>query len=141
MYIAFGNRVIDSMDMKKLIEDNTEFKVIKDMSKGSKREDIVAFNLSMNIDLLNEELSEELSEEFNLSELDEDILFEEYMALTEEIAVEIEEFLDDDVIMKFAAYKMDSSDNDIKAVIVIAQEELGMPKVKDVMKRLLTQVE
>ena len=137
MYIAFGNRVVDSMDMKKLIEDNTEFKVIKDMSKGSKREDIVAFNLSMNIDLLNEELSEE----FNLSEVDEDILFEEYMALTEEIAVEIEEFLDDDVIMNFAAYKMDSSDNDIKAVIVIAQEELGMPKVKDVMKRLLTQVE
>ena len=137
MYIAFGNRVVDSMDIKKLIEDNTEFKVIKDMSKGSKREDIVAFNLSMNIDLLNEELSEE----FNLSELDEDILFEEYMALTEEIAVEIEEFLDDEAIMEFAAYKMDPSDNDIKAVIVIAQEELGMPKVKDVMRRLLTQVE
>ena len=34
MYIAFGNRVVDSMDMKKLIEDNTEFKVIKDMSKA-----------------------------------------------------------------------------------------------------------
>ena len=62
MYIAFGNRVVDSMDMKKLIEDNTEFKVIKDMSKGSKREDIVAFNLSMSIDLLNEELSEELTD-------------------------------------------------------------------------------
>ena len=137
MYIAFGNSVVDSMDMKKLIEDNTEFKVIKDMSKGSKREDIVAFNLSMSIDLLNEELSEE----FNLSEVDEDTLFEEYMALTEEIAVEIEEFLDDDAIMEFAAYKMDPSDNDIKAVIVIAQEELGMPKVKDVMRRLLTQVE
>ena len=137
MYIAFGNRVVDCMDMKKLIEDNTEFKVIKDMSKGSKREDIVAFNLSMSIDLLNEELSEE----FNLSEVDEDTLFEEYMALTEEIAVEIEEFLDDDAIMEFAAYKMDPSDNDIKAVIVIAQEELGMPKVKDVMRRLLTQVE
>ncbi len=137
MYIAFGNRVVDSMDMKILIEDNTEFKVIKDMSKGSKREDIVAFNLSMSIDLLNEELSEE----FNLSEVDEDTLVEEYMALTEEIAVEIEEFLDDDAIMEFAAYKMDPSDNDIKAVIVIAQEELGMPKVKDVMRRLLTQVE
>ena len=99
MYIAFGNRVVDSMDMK------------------------------------------ELSEEFNLSEVDEDTLFEEYMALTEEIAVEIEEFLDDDAIMEFAAYKMDPSDNDIKAVIVIAQEGLGMPKVKDVMRRLLTQVE
>ena len=137
MYIAFGNRVVDSMDIKNTIEENTEFKVIKDMSKGSKREDIVAFNLSMSIDLLNEELSEE----FNLSELDEDTLFDEYMALTEEIAVEIEEILDEDAIMEFAAYKMDPSDNYIKAVIVIAQEQLGMPKVKDVMRRLLTQVE
>lgn len=137
MYIAFGNRVVDSNDMKNIIEENTEFKVIKDMSKGSKREDIVAFNLSMSIDLLNEELSEE----FNINELDEDTLFEEYMALTEEIAVEIEEYLDEDVLMEFAAYKMDPSDNDIKAVIVMAQEETGMPKVKDVMRRLLTQVE
>ena len=137
MYIAFGNRVVDSMDMKKLIEDNTEFKVIKDMSKGSKREDIVAFNLSMNIDLLNEELSEE----FNLSELDEDILFEEYMATTEELGFELEEYLPEDSIMDFKAYKWEPSDNDIKAVFVMANEELGNNKLKDVMRRLLTQVE
>ena len=31
MYIAFGNRVMGSMDMKKLIEDNTSLKIIKDM--------------------------------------------------------------------------------------------------------------
>ena len=59
MYIAFGNRVLDSKDIKNIIEENTEFKVIKDMSKGSKREDIVAFNLSVSIDILNEEMSEE----------------------------------------------------------------------------------
>ena len=58
MYIAFGNRVLDSNDIKNIIEENTEFKVIKDMSKGSKREDIVAFNLSLDIDTLNKELSE-----------------------------------------------------------------------------------
>ncbi len=137
MYIAFGNRVVDSEDFKKVIEENTEFKVIKDMSKGSKREDIVAFNLSLSIDLLNEELKED----FNLAELDEDTLFEEYMALTEEIGFEIEEYLDEDAIMQFRAYKLDPSDNDIKAVVVIAQEELGMGKVKDVLRRALTQVE
>ena len=137
MYIAFGNRVVDSEDFKKVIEENTEFKVIKDMSKGSKREDIVAFNLSLSIDLLNEELKED----FNLAELDEDTLFEEYMALTEEIGFEIEEYLDEDAIMQFRAYKLDASDNDIKAVVVIAQEELGMGKVKDVLRRALTQVE
>ena len=86
MYIAFGNRVIDSNDIKKIIEENTEFKVIKDMSKGSKREDIVAFNLSLSIDVLNEEIKDDM----DISEADEDTLFEEYMAFTEELGFELE---------------------------------------------------
>ncbi|MEN8076286.1 hypothetical protein ABFP60_04940 [Clostridioides difficile] len=137
MYIAFGNRVLDSNDIKKVIEENTEFKVIKDMSKGSKREDIIAFNLSVSIDLLNEEIEDSV----NISELDEDSLFDEYMASTEELGFELEEYLSDDSIIDFKAYKWDPSDNDIKAVLVIANEELGYNKLKDVMKRLLTQVE
>ncbi|EKY24020.1 hypothetical protein [Clostridium celatum] len=137
MYIAFGNRVIDSNDIKKIIEENTEFKVIKDMSKGSKREDIVAFNLSLSIDVLNEEIKDDM----DISEADEDTLFEEYMAFTEELGFELEEYLPEDSIVDFKAYKWEPSDNDIKAVIVIANEELGLGKLKDVMRRLLTQVE
>ena len=133
MYIAFGNRVLDSNDIKNIIEENTEFKVIKDMSKGSKREDIVAFNLSLDIDTLNKEISETI----NISEEDEDTLFEEYMATTEELGFELEEYLPED----FKAYKWEPSDNDIKGVLVMANEELGNNKLKDVMKRLLTQVE
>lgn len=137
MYIAFGNRVIDSNDIKKIIEENTEFKVIKDMSKGSKREDVVAFNLSVDVEIL----KEELSENYNLDELDEDTLFDEYMATAEEIGYEIEEYLPEDAVVKFQAYKWDPSDNDIKAVIVIVNEELGERKAMDIVKRLLTQVE
>ena len=77
MYIAFGNRVLDSKDIKNIIEENTEFKVIKDMSKGSKREDIIAFNLSVSIDVLNEEIAESI----NINELDEDSLFDELWLL------------------------------------------------------------
>ena len=129
MYIAFGNRVLDSNDIKNIIEENTEFKVIKDMSKGSKREDIVAFNLSVSIDMLNEEISESIN------------INEEYMATTEELGFELEEYLPEDSIMDFKAYKWEPSDNDIKAVFVMANEELGNNKLKDVMRRLLTQVE
>lgn len=43
--------------------------------------------------------------------------------------------------MDFKAYKWEPSDNDIKGVLVMANEELGNNKLKDVMKRLLTQVE
>lgn len=137
MYIAFGNRVLDSNDIKKVIEENTEFKVIKDMSKGSKREDIIAFNLSVDIDILNEEIKDSI----NISELDDDSLFDEYMASTEELGFELEEYLPNDSIIDFKSYKWEPSDNDIKSVLVIAHEELGYNKLKDVMKRLLTQVE
>ena len=127
--------MLDSNDIKNIIEENTEFKVIKDMSKGSKREDIVAFNLSLDIDTLNKEISETI----NISEEDEDTLFEEYMATTEELGFELEEYLPEDSIMDFKAYKWEPSD--IKGVLVMANEELGNNKLKDVMKRLLTQVE
>lgn len=137
MYIAFGNRVVDSKDFIKLIEENTEFKVIKDMSKGSKREDIIALNLSVDVS----DLNEQISENFNIDDLDEDTLFEEYMSITEEIGYEIEEYLPEDSVSKFQAYKWDPSDNDIKAVIVIVPEELGERKAIDIMKRLLKQVE
>lgn len=137
MYVAFGNRVVDSKDFINIIEENTEFKVIKDMSKGSKREDIVALNLSIDVS----ELNEIISENYNLKDLDEDTLFEEYMTITEEIGYELEEYLPDDSIIKFKAYKWDPSDNDVKAIIVIVPEELGERKAMDLIKRLLKQVE
>ncbi|MPQ43542.1 hypothetical protein [Clostridium tarantellae] len=137
MYIVFGNRVVDSKDIKENLEKNSLFKVIKDMSKGSKREDIVAFNLSISLNILNEILMED----YNLDEVEDDELFNEYITLAEELATDLEEFIPEDSIFDIRAYKWDPSDNDIKVVILLAHEELGKNKLKDVMKRLLTQVE
>ncbi|GAB6170496.1 hypothetical protein JCM1393_29560 [Clostridium carnis] len=137
MYIAFGRKVVDSEDIKKVIEENSEFKVIKDMSKGSKREDIVAFNLSIDISTLNEIMEED----YSLEELTEDELFDEYLTLSEELATDLEEYIEDESILDIRAYKWDPSDNDIKLVVVIAHEDLGEGKLKDVMRRLLTQLE
>ena len=138
MYVAFNNEIVDSNDIKEIIEKNTEFKVLKDMSKGSKREDILAYNLSVDIDTLNELLEEE---ELNLSELTEDELFEEYLSLSEEIAMDIEEYVPEGAILDIKAYKWDKSYNDIKLIIVIAPEDIGELKLRDIMKRLITQVE
>ena len=63
------------------------------------------------------------------------------MTITEEVGYELEEYLPDDSIIKFQAYKWDPSDNDIKAIIVIVPEELGERKAMDLIKRLLKQVE
>ena len=65
MYVEFNSEIVGSEDIKNIIEKNTEFKVLKDMSKGSKREDILAFNLSVDINTLNDLMEEEC----DLSEL------------------------------------------------------------------------
>lgn len=137
MYLIFGKKIIDSKEVIELIEENSAFTVVKDMSKGSKREDIAAYNLSISIDLLNEEIKE-MSD---IEALSEDELFEEYMSLTEELSVEIEESLMDESVSVFSAYKWDKSDNDIKSIIVIAHESVGERKVRDILKRLLSQAE
>lgn len=137
MYLVFGNKIIDSKDLIDTIENNSDFIVLKDMSKGSKREDIAAYNISISTDILNREISEMM----DLSSLNEDELFEEYMSLTEELAVEIEESLMEGSISVFGSYKWDKSDEDIKSVIVIAHEDVGERKIKDILKRLLSQVE
>lgn len=144
MYVLFGNNVVDSKEMKESIESNSEFKVVKDMSKGSKREDILAYNLSISLDALNDIMKEE--EEFDINELSEgeiteDDLFDEYLNLAEEIATELEEIVPEESILDIRAYKLDKSDNDIKLVIAIAHEDLGETKLGNVMRTLLTQVE
>lgn len=142
MYVVFGDKVMDSKEMKELIEANSDFKVVKDMSKGSKREDVLAFNLSISIDTLNEIMEEdqEINEE-DKAELTEDDLFDEYLTLAEEVATELEEVVPEGAIFDMRAYKWDKSDNDIKLVVAIAHEELGESKLGNVMKILLKQIE
>lgn len=137
MYLAFGRRVLDSEELKKIIEDNSEFKVIKDMSKGTKREDTVAYNLSINIEVLRGIMEDD----YNLDEIEEDDLFDEYLTLSEELATDLEEFFDEESLIDIKSYKWDESDNDIKLVIAATHQSTGEGKLKDVMRRLLTQVE
>jgi hypothetical protein len=142
MYVVFGDKVVDSKEMKEHIEVNSDFKVIKDMSKGSKRDDILAYNLSVGVDILKEIIEEDQDiNELNEEELTEDDLFDEYLTLAEELATEIEEVVPEGAILDIRAYKWDKSDDDIKLVIAIAHEEIGERKLGDVMKTLIKQVE
>lgn len=137
MYIAFGRKVVDTEEIKNEIEKCSEFKVLKDMSKGTKREDTFAYNLSISIDILNEIISDD----YDINDLSEDELFDEYMSLSEELATDMEELLPEDSIIDVKAYKWDLSDNDIRVIIAGVNEEVGEGKLKDVMRRLITQLE
>ncbi len=135
MYIAFGNRVLDSKDFKEIIEMNSQFKVIKDMSKGSKREDIIAFNLKIDVDILKEMLKNDF-EDLNTEEV-----IDELWCLTDEVGADLKRFMPDDSYFDIRAYKLDESLNAINLIMAVCHEELGKRKLKDIMNRLLTQVE
>lgn len=142
MYTLFGDAVIDSKELKELIEAESDFKVVKDMSKGSKRDDILAYNLSISIDTLKEIMEEDEDiDELSEGDITEDDLFDEYLSLAEEVATSLDEILPEGAILDIRAYKWDLSDNDIKLIVAIAHEEIGERKLKDVMKTLVKQVE
>lgn len=140
MYIPFGNNILNEDDIKKIIEDKTDFKVIKNMTKGTRREDMHAFCLSVSIHTLNE-IMEEDYDDFNISEIEEDDLFDEYLSLAEEMALDMEEILPEEAMIDAKAYKWDQSDNDIKTIVIIASEDVNERKIMDVMKKLITQME
>lgn len=140
MYIPFGNEILNEKDISEIIESKTDFKVIKDMTKGTKREDMHAFCLGVNISILNEIISEEY-EDFNIEEIEEDDLFDEYLALSEEMALDMEEYLPEKAVIDAKAYKWDTSSNDIRIIVIVTSDDVDERKVRDVMKRLLTQSE
>lgn len=137
MNVEFNNEIVDSIEIKAVIEKNTEFEVVKDMSKGTKREDVIAFNLSVETIILNDLMEEEC----NIDELTEDELFEEYLSLAEEIAMDIEELVPEGAVLDIKAYKWDKSDSCIKLIVIMAPEDMFEVKLRDIMRRLITQVE
>lgn len=137
MYVAFGNRVLDSQEIKRDIENNTDAKIVSDLCKSSKREDIVAYKLSIDMEILRGLIKENLQ----LKELNDEELFEDYLDIAEEVAGVIYEYMPEDAVLDIRSYKWDMTDDDVKLIMVMAHEDLGIAKVNDVMKRLLRQVD
>ena len=137
MYVVFGNEIIDSSEIKIAIEENSSFIVEKDMTKGTKREDTLAYQISISIN----ELNEIIKESYQIEDLESEDLFDEYMTLSDELAMQLEEIMPEEVIMNARAYKWDNSDDTIKVVIAMGHIELGELKLSDITKRLLSQTD
>lgn len=137
MYVVFGDEIVDSEELKETIQENSDFIVEKDLTKGTKREDTLAYQISIDI----ENLNEIIKEDYDLEEIDSEDLFDEYITLADELAMELEEIMPEDAVMNARAYKWDNTDDAIKVVIAIGHTDLGELKVSDVARRLLSQVD
>lgn len=138
MYVNFITRVVDTDEIKALIEKETEFRVLSDLSNASKREDMVAYKLAISVDFI----KSILEEDYDLTEYSEDELFDEYLSTAEELGTDmIDEQMPDDARVDIRAYTIDEVDNVVRLVMVMASEELGEAKVIDVLRRLLKQID
>ena len=137
MYIIFGEEIVDSDEIREIIEKNSDFVVDRDMCKGTKREDIVAYQLSIPVNILNEKLGQN----YNLDEISEEELFEEYINLSEEMALELQDFMPKHSLVNSISYKWDNSANVIKTVFTMAYIGLGQLKLNDVSRRLLNELD
>lgn len=137
MYIIFGEEIVDSDEIREIIEKNSDFTVDRDMCKGTKREDIVAYQLSIPVKILNEKLGQD----YNLDEISEEDLFEEYINLSEEMALELQNFMPKYSLVNSISYKWDNSTDVIKVVFTLAYIGLGQLKLNDVSRRLLNELD
>lgn len=137
MYIIFGEEIVDSDEIREIIEKNSDFVVDRDMCKGTKREDIVAYQLSIPVSILNEKLGQN----YNLDEISEEELFEEYINLSEEMALELQDFMPKHSLVNSISYKWDNSTDVIKTVFTMAYIGLGQLKLNDVSRRLLNELD
>ena len=107
------------------------------MCKATKREDVLAYLVTLDVDLI----EKQIREEYDLQDMEMEDLFEEYMELAEEKALELEELMPMYSIMEAKAYKWDMSENKIKTIMAVSHTDLGVLKLSDVVKRLLSETD
>ena len=137
MYIIFGEEILDSEEIRENIEKNSDFIVDRDMCKGTKREDIIAYQLSIPVSILNKKLKCN----FDLDYMSEEELFEKYINLSEEMALEIKDFMPKYSLVNSISYKWDNSDDVIKTIFAMSYIGLGQLKLNDVSRRLLSELD
>ena len=131
MYVVFGDEVLDSNEVIALFNNESDFFVETDLTKSTKREDIIALKLKINI--------EDIYSDSKFDQYNEEI-FEEYLDNAEEIITDFVE-INFDYKKRFvtSAYKWEELDNSIYLIAAFSDISLPLLKLNDVFNRLLKQ--
>ena len=133
MYVLFREDLISSDDIKNEIQEKTLFKVETDLTKATKREDVMAFKLS----IPTQDLVPGVKFDWDNNQLVED-LFSKAQALTKDFLA----FFPKYTIQASSTYKWDEMEDRIYLVVVIANIDIRMKKLElDILKRMMKQVD
>ena len=131
MYVVFGDEVLDSNEIIDLFNNESDFIVETDLTKSTKREDVIALKLKINI--------EDIYSDSKFDQYNEEI-FEEYLDNAEEMITDFAD-INFDYKKRFvtSAYKWEELDNSIYLIAAFSDISLPLLKLNDVLNRLLKQ--
>ena len=131
MYVVFGDEVLDSNDIIDLFNNESDFIVETDLTKSTKREDVIALKLRIGV--------EDIYSDSKFDQYNEDI-FEEYLDNAEEMITDFAD-INFDYKKRFvtSAYKWEELNNSIYLIVALSEISLPLLKLNDVLNRLLKQ--
>ena len=133
MYVLFREDLISSDDIREQIEDKTLFRVETDLTKATKREDVMAFKLSIPTKDLEDKVP------FNW---EDDELVDEFFSKSQALTKDFLGFFPKYTIQASSAYKWDELEDRIYLRVVIANIDIKMKKLElDILKRMMKQVD
>jgi len=133
MYVIFRDDLISSDDIKKQIEETSKFKVVTDLSKATKREDVMSFKLTIRPSDL------EIDRAFDWYD---DSIVDEYFDKAESLTKDFLKFFPKYTIQTSSAYKWDEVYDEINLVVVISNIDLRLKKLElDILPRMIKQVD
>lgn len=133
MYVIFRDDLISSDDIKKEIEKNSVFRVVTDLSKATKREDVMSFKLAIKTGDL------KMNKDFDW---DDEGLVDEYFEKAQSLTKEFLKFFPKYTIQASSAYKWDEVNDEINLILVISNIDLKLKKLElNILPRMIRQVD
>lgn len=137
MYQVLTEEVYDSKEISELLQGKGGFTVREDMTGRTKREDAIAFKLSISVEQLKPGSERYIEDVDCINELMEEADKRLKKALEE---LSTKELSMQGLLWSNYAYTYNEVDHEILLVAAVMGIEKGRRKLPDVMKRLLSQV-
>lgn len=136
-YVVVGDQFINSEDILKEIINEFDFKEVKDITKASKRDDALVYQIIQEASALREQMElESIGETLTKEEI-----IDELMATADENLVFVEDVIPEGFIFYGYSYFYDEDSEEVKAIFVAIDESVGEKKLKDVVNRVLNSID
>ncbi|ABR46279.1 conserved hypothetical protein [Alkaliphilus metalliredigens QYMF] len=136
-YVLVKEKMIDSEEILKSIEEEFSFKKIKDITSGSKRDDTLIYQIIHDV----KQLKKEIEAEGEMGQTEEEELIEELMSVADEKVVIIEEVIPEGLIAYGYSYHYDEGLEEIKSIFIASDESIGELRLRDIADRVLRSID